>query len=336
MATTSENENSESRVPRPLRPFRVGLALNGPADPETWSQSMELVEHADTLGYDSFWLPENHFRAGATASPLLTLAAVAARTQKLRLATTSILIPIHDPWRVAAEVATLDQLSGGRVIFGVGRGFEALMFRTFGVDPKDKRDRFDEALDTILDAWSGGGEGFPPDLPMPVQQPNPPVVVAAFGPKGLRQASTRGLPYLASPLERLDILEDNYKRHREGLPAEVDAGTLEVPVMRTFHVARGRGEAERARDAAASEFQGIAERVGKNLAAKASGAADERVVVGDVAEVVDRIEEYRDALGMDLMVVRPAPGTDHRERVASLERLVSEVVPQLRPSRRIA
>lgn len=336
MATTPGYENREPRIPRPLRPFRVGLALNGPADPETWSQSMELVEHADTLGYDSFWLPENHFREGATASPLLTLAAVAARTKKLRLATTSILIPIHDPWRVAAEVATLDQLSGGRVIFGVGRGFEALMFRTFGVDPKDKRDRFDEALDTILDAWSGGGEGFPPDLPLPVQRPNPPVVVAAFGPKGLRQASSRGLPYLASPLERLDALEDNYTRHREGLPTEIDADALEVPVMRTFHVASDRGEAGRARDAAASEFQGIAERVGKNLAAKAAGAVDERVVVGGVAEVVDRIEEYRDALGMDLMVVRPAPGTDHRERVASLERLVSEVLPQLRPSRRIA
>ncbi len=332
MAVTPGYEESvEPR--RAMRPLRVGLALNGPAEPETWAQSIELIERADRLGCDSFWLPENHFRQGATASPLLTLAAVAARTQKIRLATTSILIPIHDPWRVAAEVATLDQLSGGRVIFGVGRGFEALMFRTFGVNPKDKRDRFDEALDTILDAWSGGGDGFPPDLPMPVQQPNPPVVVAAFGPKGLRQASSRGLPYLASPLERLDVLEDNYARHRAGLPTDVDADTLEVPVMRTFHVAATRAEAERAREAAASEFQNIAERVGRNLAEKAAGAADERVVVGDVGEVVDRIERYRDALGMDLIVVRPAPGTDHDERLAALERLVNEVLPQLRPSR---
>ncbi len=332
MATTSGYENREAAPPPPRRPLRVGLALNGPAEPESWAESMELIERADALGYDSFWLPENHFRAGATASPLLTLAAVAARTRKLRLATTSILIPIHDPWRVAAEVATLDQLSGGRVIFGVGRGFEALMFRTFGVNPKEKRDRFDEALDTILDAWTGRGEGFPPDLPLPVQQPNPPVVVAAFGPKGLRQASSRGLPYLASPLERLDVLEENYARHRDGLPDDVDAATLEVPVMRTFHVAGSREEAGRARDAAASEFQGIAERVGRNLAEKASGDADERVVVGGVDEVVDRVEQYREALGMDLMVVRPAPGTVHRERLAALDRLINEVVPRLRPS----
>ena len=331
MAHDAGNEIETSVPPASLRPLRLALALNGPVEPSTWAQSMELIERSDALGYDSFWLPENHFREGATASPLLALAAVAARTRKLRLATTSILIPIHDPWRVAAEVATLDQLSGGRVIFGVGRGFEKLMFRTFGVDPKEKRDRFDEALDLILSAWDGSGPDFPADLPRPVQRPHPPIVVAAFGPKGLRQASSRGLPYLASPLERLDVLVENYARHRAGLPAAVDNELLEVPVMRTFHVAANRAEAERAREAAASEFQNIAERVGRNLAEKASGAADQRVVVGEAAEVVERIEEYRELLGMDLMVVRPAPGTDHPERLAALERLVSEVLPRLRP-----
>ena len=78
-------------------------------------------------------------------------------------------------------------------------------------------------------------------------------------------------------------------------------------------------------------------RVGERIRGPAGpdrqSAADERVIVGSVDEVVERIEQYRDALGMDLMVVRPAPGTEHRERVAALERLVSEVVPQLRPCR---
>ncbi len=204
------------------------------------------------------------------------------------------------------------------------------MFRNFGVNPKEKRDRFDEALDSILEAWSGDADGFPPDLPMPVQKPHPPVVVAAFGPKGLRQASSRGLPYLASPLERLDVLEENYARHREGLPEGVDAARIEVPVMRTFFVSDDPAEAKVVREAAAAEFEGIAERVGKNLAAKASGDADERVVVGGLSEVVDRIEGYREAMGMDLMVVRIAPGTDHDQRLAALERLRNQVLPRLR------
>lgn len=313
-------------APRPLRP---ALAIAGPARPDAVVTGLDLAEHADALDFDSLWLPENHFRPGATASPLLTLAAVAARTRKLRLATTSILIPIHDPWRVAAEVATLDQLSGGRAIFGVGRGFDRLLFQTFGVDPKEKRDRFEWALDAILAAWTGGAPGFPPDLPLPVQRPHPPVVVAAFGPKGLRQAARRGLPYLASPLERLDVLIENYRRHREDLPEGTDAGALEVPVMRTAHVAGSRAEAERARRSAAAEFSDVAERVGKTLAAKASGDVDERVVVGEVDEVVERLETYREAIGMDLLVIRPAPGTDHREQRASLERLATRVLPQL-------
>jgi len=311
------------------RPLRLALAIGGPADPAAVNAGLELSELADALDFDSLWLPENHFRPGATASPLLTLAMVAARTRKLRLATTSILIPVHDPWRVAAEVATLDQLSGGRVIFGVGRGFERLLFQTFGVNPKEKRDRFEWALDAILAAWAGPAPGFPPDLPLPVQRPHPPIVVAAFGPKGLRQAARRGLPYLASPLERLDILVENYQRYREDLPESTNIGALEVPVMRTGHVAGSRAEAERARGAAASEFSDVAARVGKTLAAKAAGAADDRVVVGEVSEFVDRLETYREALGMDLLVLRPAPGTEHRERLASLERLVTRVLPQL-------
>ncbi len=307
----------------------MALAVSGPSDPEALRSTLALAEHADALDFDSLWLPENHFRPGATASPLLTLAAIAARTRKLRLATTSILISVHDPWRVAAEVATLDQLSGGRVIFGVGRGFEPLLFQTFGVDPKEKRDRFDAALDAILAAWAGDAPGFPPDLPLPVQRPHPPIVVAAFGPKGLRQAALRALPYLASPLERLDVLIENYRGYREDLPDDTNVGSLEVPVMRTAHVAGSRAEAEHVREAAAVEFSEVAQRVGKTLAAKAAGAADDRVIVGEVSEVVERIETYRETLGMDLLVVRPAPGTDQLQRLASLERLTTQVWPQL-------
>ena len=316
------------------RPLRLGISTNGPSDPDSWRESLDFATRAEALGYESLWLPENHFQPGATASPLLALAAVAARTETLRLATTSILIPVHDPRRVAAEVATLDQLSGGRVIFGVGRGFDAFLFRTFGVDPKRKRDRFESALDAILAAWSGAGDDGAAPLPRPLQRPHPPIVVAAFGPKGLRQAARRGLPYLASPLERLDALAENYAHHREEMGTTAQRGALDVPVMRTLHVAGSAAEADRARAAAAREFGNVAERVGRNLAAKASGDVDERVIVGEVAQVVDQLELYRQQLGMNLLVARSAPGTDRGERFASLERLALEVLPRLSPAPR--
>jgi len=186
-----------------------------------------LAERADALDLHSLWLPESHFQRGATPAPLVVLGALAARTRRLRLATTSLLLPLHHPLRIAAETATLDVLSGGRLLLGLGRGFRAPVFDGFEVQATTKRDRFDEALDAVLAAWSGeevsllgvhfaAREGAFVRLGLrPVQRPHPPLVVAAFGRKGLLQAASRGLPYLASPLETLATLEENYAIWRE-------------------------------------------------------------------------------------------------------------------------
>lgn len=308
--------------------LHLGLALAGPIDAETWRQTAALAEWADRSGYDSFWLPEGHLRPGATSAPLLTLAAVAARTRRLRLGTTSLLLSIHDPVRVAADVAALDQLSGGRVILGVGRGFEPAMFKAFGIDPKRKRDRFDEALDAILAAWSDASAAAGDRL-RPLQAPHPPIWVAAFGPKGLAQAARRGAPYLASPIESFDVIRENFRAHAAQLPAGVDARALAVPVMRTVHVAKDAAEARRVREAAEVEFAAIAARARGAIAARATGGAGDRVIVGEVGEVADRIARYREDIGMDHLVVRPAARTGAAERLASLDRLADAVSARL-------
>lgn len=305
------------------RPLALGLALGGPADARGWAEACALAAWADGAGLDSLWLPEGHLRRGAPASPLLGLAAFAARTRRIRLGTTSLLISIHDPLRVAAEAATLDQLSGGRLVLGLGRGFEPAVLRAFGVEPRTKRDRFDDALDAILRAWAEDED----DALRPLQRPHPPLYVAAFGAKGLAQAARRGLPYLASPLESLGALERNFARHAEGLPPGVAAPP--VAVMRTVHVAADAVEARRVREAAEAEFAALAARSAGALADAAAGAAAERVLVGEVAEVVEGIARYRERLGLDLLVVRGASRSDERERRASLERLAGEVLPRL-------
>src|SRR5512145_2191338 len=121
-------------------------------------------EIAEGLGYVSFWLPESHFGdAGAIPAPLLLLAAVAARTTRLRLATTSFLLPVRHPIHVAEEVAVLDRLSEGRVILGVGRGFRGALFAAFDVPAAEKRDRFEANLRLIQDAWRGEPVAFEED-----------------------------------------------------------------------------------------------------------------------------------------------------------------------------
>jgi alkanesulfonate monooxygenase SsuD/methylene tetrahydromethanopterin reductase-like flavin-dependent oxidoreductase (luciferase family) len=307
----------------PARPLAIGLALGGPPEPRGWAALLETAEWADALGLHSVWLPEGHLRRGATASPLVALAAVAARTRRIRVGTTSLLISIRDPHRTAVEVATLDLLSGGRVVLGLGRGFEPAVFRAFDVDPRRKRDRFDRALDAMLAAWTGGSP------PRPLQRPHPPLFVAAFGPKGLAQAGRRGLPYLASPLESLDDLARNFALHAAALPAGTPPGSLPAAVMRTVHVAADAAEARRVRADAESEYAALAARGGGALAARAEGEPAARVVVGEAGAVAEAIAGYRLRLGLDLLVVRPAPRTDAAARRASLARLVERVLPRL-------
>lgn len=329
---------SGSAGPRRPRALRVGLAVGGADRADDWQRLLASAERAEALGLHSIWLPEGHFRRGAMASPLLVLSACAARTQRLRLGTTSLLLPIHHPLRVAQEVAVLDQVSGGRVLLGLGRGFQRPVFEGFGVDARRKRDRFDAALDTILEAWSARptahverpeGGGAPAPL-RPAQRPHPPLFVAAFGAKGLAQAARRGLPYLASPLESLAALARNHAHHRAHLPPGLDPETLEVPVMRTLHVAGSDAEAESVRAALAKEGERLARALPPALARAAAEDPEERFVVGSPAAVAEQLARYRERIGMDLLILRSeVPGADASQRAASLERLVKDVLPRL-------
>jgi alkanesulfonate monooxygenase SsuD/methylene tetrahydromethanopterin reductase-like flavin-dependent oxidoreductase (luciferase family) len=324
--------------------LKLGLALGGAARPEDWPRIFAWAARAEALGLHSLWLPEGHFRRGALASPLLVLSAIAARTRRLRLATSSLLLPVQHPLRVAQEVAVLDLLSGGRVILGVGRGFAAPLFHAFGLDVREKRDRFDEALDAILRAWAGepltlAGEHFAtldghsvvPSL-RPLQRPHPPLVVAAFGRKGLLQAARRGLPWLASPLESLEVLAENLAFHRAHLPPGVDAARLGMPLLRTVHVAATDSEARRVREALEAESARTLAGLPAALARSAAGPLAARALVGTANEVRALLARYRERLGMDLLVARiELPGSGEAERRASLERLVELVAEQAEP-----
>ncbi len=209
-------------------------------------------------------------------------------------------------------------------MLGLGRGFEPTMLRAFGVDPRTKRDRFDAAIDAILCYWADESAAA-----RPRQRPHPPLFVAAFGPMGLAQAARRGLPYLASPLESLATLERNFARHAELSAAEAGNGVRPIAVMRTLHVTASAAETRRVREAAEAEFAALAARASSAIAAVATGLAAERVLIGEAREVAELLAQYRERLGLDLLVLRPAAHSDEAERRSSLERLVDRVLPKL-------
>jgi len=293
------------------------------------AQVADQAEFADRLGFHSLFLPESHFTGAASCpSPLVVLAAAAARTKRLRLGTTSYLLPVRNAFQAAEEVAVLDRISNGRVILGLGRGFRPALFAAFGVDPRTKRQRFSESLDLMKRAWAGEaievGEGEARTRirlsPLPVQQPHPELWVAAFGPLALKQAGRLGLPYLSSPLETIERLEANHQVHRDALPA--GAPRPIVPLMRTVFVSDDRQLCNRVRSGLIAQAVRMA-RSGSRLVREDQLLEIENwALVGDPAQVRDGIERYRELVGMTHLIARcGVPDAAPREIEESLRLL---------------
>ncbi len=298
------------------------------------SAAREVVaqaERVEALGLDSFWLPEHHFGAGQSLpAPLLLLAAAASRTSRIQLGTTSFLLPVRHPLHAAAEVAVLDHLSGGRLVLGLGRGVERSLFAAFEVPIAEKRERFERALEQMRLAWRGepvawvaagsqGGAAVPVRLaPRPLQQPHPPLWVAAFGPKAIEQAGRLGLPYLASPLEPLAVLESNWARHHEAAERAGHARSALVPVMRAVFASRSAARLATAREAL-TRAAARAARSGRR-AARLCAPLDEWALVGEPEALRDRIAQYRERLGMTHLIASALRAElEPGEREASLE-----------------
>lgn len=302
----------------------LGLSLGGDAGQASAAARHRWVDLAEALGLHSVWLPEMHFERGVCPAPLLELAAWAPRTRRLRLGTTSLLLPLHPPEALAAEIAALDQVSGGRALIGLGRGFQKRMLEAFRVRPSEKRDRFDEALDRMLALWTGEAEGR--GAFEPAQRPHPPLAVAAFGPKGLAQAARRGLPYLASPVETLDQIAENQTLHRAGLP-DPTRPPLSL-VMRTVFVCEDEAARNAIRARLTRELAGRRAGLPKAVSTAIEAPLDARVVIGAAAEVTDRLIRDRARLGLDLLIVRPqVEGIERAVLERSLEALAERVWP---------
>ncbi len=194
---------------------------------QRYRDTIEQSVHAEALGFESVWPVEQHFNAdlSITPAPLLLLAALAERTRTLRLGIAIVLLPLSHPLRIAEEIATLDVLSNGRVEFGVGRGSIPSHFTGFGVPQAENRERFAEALEVIVQAWtaervSHAGRFFKVDnlcvVPKPVQQPHPPIRAAASSVETLEYMGRMGYPiFVATPTNPFPRLRQNLPIYRE-------------------------------------------------------------------------------------------------------------------------
>lgn len=194
---------------------------------------LEEAIYADTLGFNSAWIGEHHFSTlGVLSCPELVLAQVAARTSRIRLAPAVTVLPLHHPIRVAEQWATLDLLSGGRVDFAAGRGYDRREYMPFDVSFEDNQAIFEEGVEIVRRLWASAapishhGTHYRFDAvaitPRPVQQPIP-AYVASFSKPSIELAGRLGCGLIVAPFaaamtfgglrQVADLYHDSCARH---------------------------------------------------------------------------------------------------------------------------
>lgn len=184
--------------------------------PDPYRAMTDLARVAEESGFTTVTVGHHHFMAENLSDPLTVLAAVAARTERVRVGTGIFQLPVHDPLRVAEQVATVDELSGGRVSLGVGLGWWPTEYEAHGSVFAERGARMDEALEVLRLVWSGEPTAFDgrfyrfPEVtvqPRPVQRPHPPLWVAGVADPAVRRAARRGDAWIAGPVQSLAAVQ---------------------------------------------------------------------------------------------------------------------------------
>ena len=231
----------------------------GPETGQGFRDYLDYAVEAEALGYRSSFLVEHHFTGWNQVSATLMLqTALAMRTTALRLGTAVIVLPWHNPVLLAEQAATLDLISGGRLDFGIGKGYRHNEFAGFRIPLEEAEPRFEESVEVMTKAFvsrerfSHRGKFWQFDdivvEPPPAQQPHPPFWVAAGSEASIRRAAKRGfnliLDQYASP-EQLGQRIALYRAEREagGLPFDPMQRRGRAPALCRQGQGRGRGRA---------------------------------------------------------------------------------------------
>jgi natural product biosynthesis luciferase-like monooxygenase protein len=170
--------------------FFPSFRLSDSSTAEYFAQCLRLAERADQRGYASVKTVEHYFfeYGGHSPNPVVFLSAIAARTHRIRPITGAVIPAFNNPIKLAAELALLDNLSGGRLDAGFGRAFIPKEFEAFGVSMEESRARFEEGIDIVTKLWTEERVSYEGRfhrfedvrlMPRPVQRPHPPIWVAA-------------------------------------------------------------------------------------------------------------------------------------------------------------
>jgi probable F420-dependent oxidoreductase len=307
-----------------MPPVRFAISIpqffaDGEFDPAAFRT---YLTRAEELGFDSAWAQENMLGAAPQFSPLEAMTYAAACTQRLRLGCVVFVSTLHSPVHLAKGVATLDQLSRGRIEVGVGTGGKVRPFAAFGVDPDRYLARFTEGIGLMKALWTEPRVTFDgefwqlrdaPMEPKPFQKPYPPLWFGANGPVALRRAVRLGHGFFgagSTPTEKFAL---QVKFVRETL-ADAGRPAGDFPIAKRVYVAVD-DNAGRARERMNAALEGLYGRRSADIEAAA--------IAGTPAACVREIRAVA-AVGVQLILF-----TAMFDQAEQAEILATEVIPRL-------
>ena len=340
--------------------FMDFLATYSDNQADVFRDAFELVDLAEDTGLDSVWLGETHFNPtrSVLSAPIVVAGSIATRTKRLKVGTAVQVLPLISPLRIAEEAATVDQISEGRFEFGVGRSGIARSYEIMGIPYEESKDRFQEALDIILEAWKGepfSYHGQYNDIeeatvsPMPYQQPHPKIRLASSSEDSFARVGRLGYPIFLT-MRGMDVndLETNLKDYHSawkeaGHPGESGDISVRVPMYiadseaAAYHEPRETIEAYFARmrrlfegaDEDASVSDPRQDRAKRLASLTYEDILDTKVIFGTPESVTDKLAQFQEKLGLSGFTAELNPGgLLPREAVyRSLKLLTQEVMP---------
>jgi alkanesulfonate monooxygenase SsuD/methylene tetrahydromethanopterin reductase-like flavin-dependent oxidoreductase (luciferase family) len=318
------------------------------SEPQVIAEHLDQIRLADELGFDAVWLTEHHFSSvpyvpdvlgeyGISASPLALACAVSQITRRVRIGTAVKVLALEHPLRTAEDAALADLLSLGRLDFGVGLGYRRYEFEGLGIPIAEKNERFTEALEVIIGAWTNEEFSYAgrfhqiPRLsliPRPYQRPHPPIWIASrLGTKEIIEFTVKNRYQLLSAWAPPAELRATHDMFAAAMADQGKAGIpFDFPCIRHVFVGETDAAAQRDGEEAVEYYM-------KSTALFRPIGAHERaeMIFGSPATCVARIERLQRAAGVNYILCWMNFGGMPQERVLRSMRLFAhQVLPRFR------
>jgi probable F420-dependent oxidoreductase len=334
--------------------FTGQLPLGSPRSfAQEYRETLELVRLAEAVGLDSAWVSEHHGSSdGYLPSLLPMLAAFAASTERILLGTGLVLAPLHHPLRLAEDAAVVDQLSGGRLILGLGLGWREEEFRMFGVPSRERATRTEETIEVLRRAWTGRrfsfeGRAFTFDrmkvTPRPARAGGPPIYLGGYADAALRRTGRYADGYVTDAIPVEDVLRSVSRVEEGARSAGRDPERIGLALMRNAFVSNDADPWDEIEDGVAHQRgaydaweEGADTPTRDELAIPRPDPLELRrsMPAGRPNEVVDALRPlvapFAGRPELHLIVRMHYPGMSFQAAARSVELFAAEVAPALR------